>query len=339
MTVSLLSFDSWPRFFWWMAPGTRLRGAGVLALVVTLASLSMGAGEARGQGSVATDRAALVALYNATDGPNWVSNSNWNTDAPLDEWHGVRADSTGRVVELSLLDNNLSGPIPPELGNLANLEFLSLAFNDLSGPIPPELGNLANLETLQLVSNDLSGPIPPELGDLSNLIHLDLVGNNLSGPIPRELGNLANLESLWLGDNDLSGPIPRELGRLANLRQLSLFNNSGGNLSGPIPPELGDLTNLEELSLTNNKLTGPLPSSMTNLRKLNRLWISGNAGLCAPADAAFQDWLATVQDFSGPTCAAEPVPAPALPAVVLAVAALLLGGLGAGIVRRRLTLH
>ena len=34
------------------------------------------------QGTVATDRAALVALYNATDGPNWHSRDSWlSTDA------------------------------------------------------------------------------------------------------------------------------------------------------------------------------------------------------------------------------------------------------------------
>ena len=36
-----------------------------------------------------SDRAALVALYEATDGPNWVDNGNWLTDAPLGEWYGV----------------------------------------------------------------------------------------------------------------------------------------------------------------------------------------------------------------------------------------------------------
>ena len=44
----------------------------------------------------------------------------------------------------------MSGGIPPELGNLANLTQLWLYGNELSGGIPPELGNLANLEGLHL---------------------------------------------------------------------------------------------------------------------------------------------------------------------------------------------
>ncbi len=41
--------------------------------------------------------AALVALYESTDGPNWVNNENWLTDAPLGEWYGVDTDRDGRV--------------------------------------------------------------------------------------------------------------------------------------------------------------------------------------------------------------------------------------------------
>lgn len=56
-----------------------------------------------------TDRHALVALYNATDGPNWRNNSNWITGADLSQWYGVNVNTQGRVVELSLKFNNLRG--------------------------------------------------------------------------------------------------------------------------------------------------------------------------------------------------------------------------------------
>ena len=70
------------------------------------------------------DRAALVALYNATGGPNWNSNNNWLSDVPISEWSGVTTDDNGRVTELYLSQNQLTGPIPPELGNLSNLQGL-----------------------------------------------------------------------------------------------------------------------------------------------------------------------------------------------------------------------
>ena len=92
-----------------------------------------------------TDRETLVALYNATGGPNWRSNNNWLSDVPISQWEGVTTDDNGRVTALALLLNQLRGELPPELGNLANLSFLYLNENQLSGEIPPELGSLVNL--------------------------------------------------------------------------------------------------------------------------------------------------------------------------------------------------
>ena len=159
-------------------------------------------------GAVNTDRAALAALYNATNGSSWLVDTNWLSNGPLGEWHGVSTDADGRVAELDLDGKQLSGPIPSELGNLANLESLSLRDNQLSGPIPSELGNLDNLELLYLDSNQLSGSIPSELGNLDNLELLYLDSNQLSGSIPSELGNLDNLRALSLGNNQFSGCVP-----------------------------------------------------------------------------------------------------------------------------------
>ena len=103
-------------------------------------------------GDVNTDRAALAALYNATNGSSWLVNTNWLSNGPLGEWHGVSTDADGRVAELDLDGKQLSGPIPSELGNLANLEFLSLRDKQLSGSIPSELGNLDNLQSLRSVA-------------------------------------------------------------------------------------------------------------------------------------------------------------------------------------------
>ena len=276
------------------------------------ATVTAAAGDASGASEITVenpDRAALVALYNATDGPNWVNNENWLTDAPLGEWFGVETNREGRVVTLAIsywdfqteqwISNGVSGPIPPELGNLANLEHLYLHENDLTGAIPPELGNLANLEHLYLHENDLTAPIPPELGRLANLERLFLHENDLTGPIPTELGRLTNLEALNLGGNDLSGPIPTELGRLTDLELLSLGSN---DLSGPIPPELGELASLTWLSLRSNDLTGPIPRSLLDLARLTRFYFRGNEGLCAPGVAGFADWLGAMEDTSGPYC-------------------------------------
>ena len=162
-------------------------------------------------GSAETDREALVALYNATDGENWDGRDTWLSDAPLGEWSGVTTNDDGRVTQLYLHAYGLSGEIPPELGNLANLQSLDLESNDLTGEIPPELGSLSNLEWLSLGGNALSGEIPAELGNLSNLTALGLSYNELSGEIPAWLGSLSNLYLLHLIDTDLSGCVPSSL--------------------------------------------------------------------------------------------------------------------------------
>ena len=226
-----------------------------------------------------TDREILELLYEATSGPassgpgGWTRSDNWLTDAPLGEWHGVRTDSDGRVTRLVVNNNNLSGPIPAELGSLSSLKGLSLQRNDLSGPIPPELGSLSSLKVLSLNDNNLSGPIPPELGNLDSVTSLSLSDNDLLGQIPPELGNLGSLRWLSLRNNDLSGSIPPELGNLASLTWLGLVNN---DLSGPIPSELGNLDNLTALGLVNNDLSGPIPSELGNLDNLTALWLSTN---------------------------------------------------------------
>ena len=231
------------------------------------------ASRADAQGSIATDRAALEALYDATDGPNWRDSTNWKTDAPLGEWFGVTTDADGRVERLSLGENELTGPIPPELGSLVNLEQLILQVNELTGPIPAWLGNLKNLWLLFLGNSGLTGPIPRELGSLVNLQWLGLSRSGLTGPIPAWLGNMVNLRHLFLGGNDLTGPIPDELASLENLQWLSLHHNE---LTGAIPTELGRLTNLTSLSLDNNKLTGVIPSELGNLTNLSWLNLEAN---------------------------------------------------------------
>ena len=203
------------------------------------ATITATAGSASGSTTVTVvenpDRAALVALYEATEGPNWVNSENWLTDAPLGDWYGVDTDGSGRVVALNLAGktdrwpdvtpHGLEGPIPPEIGSLASLRRLSLAYNHLTGPIPPEIGSLGHLQWLDLDDNALTGPIPPEIGSLGSLKGLDLDNNALSGPIPPELGNLVNLVDLDLTENDLTGPLPQSLLNLTKLRRFDFQQN------------------------------------------------------------------------------------------------------------------
>ena len=222
---------------------------------------------------ITRDKAALVALYEATNGDNWVNKRGWLILENHCGWFGVRCNDAGRVKSLELFNNQVVGSIPTELGNLSLLTSLDLRLNEVSGVIPAELGNLSSLQDLQLGSNQLTGNIPAELGNLSSLQDLQLGSNQLTGNIPAELGNLSSLDSLSLVNNQLTGTIPAELGNLSSLQSLGLLGNQ---LTGGIPAELGNLSSLDSLSLVNNQLTGTIPAELGNLSSLRSLNLGSN---------------------------------------------------------------
>ncbi|MCY4509470.1 MAG: M12 family metallo-peptidase, partial [Acidobacteria bacterium] len=276
--------------------GPRCRRRLSATLLATCAFWAGLAAEAVAQGSAASDRAVLEALYDVTGGRDWIDNTNWKTSAPLGEWFGVTTDTAGRVTRLELPGNGLAGPIPAALGELALLRNLELGSrwdseaqqsveNTLTGSIPAELRNLTNLDWLDLSGNALTGPVPSWLGRLTSLWVLDVSGNELTGSIPAELENLANLGYLYLGRNALTGPVPLWLGRLTSVRSLSL---SGNALTGPIPAELGNLANLDWLSLSGNALTGPIPAELASLENLRSLYLHYN-GLSGPIPSELGD--------------------------------------------------
>ncbi len=203
-----------------------------------------------------------VTLLTARDILAGTATLNWGADLPIAQWVGVEV-SDGRVKSLKLKNNRLSGSIPAELGQLAELKVLSLDRNRLTGGIPAELAQLTQLTALSAHSNGLTGSIPAELGQLSQLTVLRLSGNRLSGGIPAELGQLSELRSLMLDINGLSGSIPAELGQLTHLTVLLLDINQ---LGGSIPEELGQLTELSMVRIGYNEFSGCIPAELEGVR-------------------------------------------------------------------------
>ena len=165
--------------------------------------------------------------------------------------HTYPLTATGRVTGLWLDGNQLSGEIPPWLGNLTKLEWLRLDGNEFTGQIPNGLSRLSNLTFLVLSGNQLTGQIPSWLGNMTSLERLGLSDNRLSGEIPTTLGNLPNLRLIRLGGNSLTGCIPDSLQPVAD----NDFNRLGLPVCQAEPTgSLGPSTGEGPYSIVNNDL-------------------------------------------------------------------------------------
>ena len=134
------------------------------------------------------------ALLAAKDMLRGTGSLNWGTGTTIASWDGITTSSDpSGVTKLLLSDEDLSGTIPPELGDLSELTHLDMSSNSLTGEIPRELSKLSNLESIKLSDNSLTGCIPTALksvatNDLSslNLLHCPPAPNATTAATPGE---------------------------------------------------------------------------------------------------------------------------------------------------------
>ena len=244
-----------------------------IALFLTIMS------PAFGEGVPDSERAALIALYEDTDGDNWSHSDNWLRPAGTEsDWFGVTVEN-GHVVSISMTNSGMVGEIPSELADLPYLQILEFRYApplyiSIEGPppnhlaLPSDIGSLAPLQVLAIASGNLAS-LPASIVNLINLVDLDLSGNELAD-LPDTLGGLVSLETLDLESNEFES-LSTSIGQLPNLRSLNLQRNPLLTL----PPEIGELENLEVLELGSCQLQS-LPSSIGNLRNLTDLNLEYN---------------------------------------------------------------
>jgi Leucine-rich repeat (LRR) protein len=227
-----------------------------------------------------TERDALIALYNSTNGDNWTDNTNWrkpgdptqfNDPGTENTWFGVTCNPENTHVEkIEMSSNNLVGTLPTELNSLTYLTRLYLRSNDLSGTIP-DLSGLTNLGELDLVNNEFTGSLPTWLNSLTNLDTLYLGSNQLSGEIT-DLSGMSGLLYLGLGNNSFTGSVPAWLNLMVNIRAIEI---PGNQLTGTIT-DLSNLTQLYNLLLGDNQLTGTIPTWLNSMTSLRYISLYGN---------------------------------------------------------------
>ena len=93
---------------------------------------------------------------------------NWDKNTHIGSWDGITVSGEPkRVTGINLPGEDLTGTIPPEIGQLFQLTSLNLSNNRIKGEIPEQLGWLRNLEEIRLSGNSLSGCIPTALENVA----------------------------------------------------------------------------------------------------------------------------------------------------------------------------
>ncbi|CAL2241712.1 unnamed protein product [Prunus armeniaca] len=203
------------------------------------------------------------------------------------------------IETLRLSNNRFAGELPSQLKNCTKLILFDLGENNLSSSIPEGLwASLPNLAILILRGNQFYRSIPPQLCHLTRIQILDLSMNNISGTIPKCLNNLIVLAQkgnssriiqgsymykwgessiFWYYEEEASltwkGVMSKYKSTLGLVKSIDLSNNK---LTGEIPSEITDLVGLVSLNLSRNQLTGQIPPRIGMLQELDFLDLSRN---------------------------------------------------------------
>ena len=165
-----------PKYFGRHPPGPA-RPSLLLMLLLALSCSSAEVLDTLGANLVSTtEKLALQAIYEATDGAGWKKKGNWMLGGDVEawspcahKWRAVHCDKDNTTITgLNLAKNELKGTLPTQIGLLPALGAISFRINELSGTLPTELGRLTLLKGVGLYNNLLSGTVPTELGALEN---------------------------------------------------------------------------------------------------------------------------------------------------------------------------
>jgi len=173
----------------------------------------------------------LVSFYLTKNTPTWSLSS-----------------KIARMTELKDLyidqNENLTGTLPKELGQLKKLANINVSQTHVSGAIPAEMSGCTALANLMAYKTQISG-IPDNFDQWPALKLIQLYSNpNLTGPLPASVGNCTKLTSVWFYDCNFTGNVPESWANLpATCTQLRIQDNK---LKGVVPAAIQKHANFEK---------------------------------------------------------------------------------------------
>lgn len=186
----------------------------------------------------------------------------------------VNCDSKHNIIDLqfgSLGDSPQYRCLTSALGKFSRLRSLNFTRSTFTGILPPEWGNLRNLQaslqTLSLWDQFIKGGMPSTWAKLRNLRYLQISGrdcclNKFTGKLPAAWRDLTKLEFLNLAFAQITSTLPPQWSTLTKLKTLNLSVNK---LQGTIPPSWSNMKSLKELlvySYGPSQLCGAIPKSL-----------------------------------------------------------------------------
>ena len=247
----------------------------------------------------ATECAALKAIYDATDGPNWRKLTDpagpvfkWDGSSYCTWYVGARGGaprSRTTTPPCSLTTASARGTIHPSRRRRHGILPPRVLSGVICDPFTKKVSQLY-LESLQL-----KGTLPDAVGDFDSIVELHLWNNKMS-PLNKRGG--------------LSGTLPAAVAKLTTLNVLEIQINQ---MVGA-PPDLSALAkNLHVLKMDKNAFNGTLPSSYCAFAStataplLTDCDLGGNSFVCPLPSAC----AATIASKCALNCSQVP-PAPLL---------------------------
>lgn len=242
------------------------------------------------------DSLKLVAIFNATNGSNWINKTNWLTVAPIDQWYGIKTDCE-QIVEINLSNNNLLDSLPPQIDslyflerldlhgnklnnkNIANiltskfgLNYFDISNNQFSGNFPNVFSKGSEIEHLNISNNNFSGAIPDVFEGFYKIRYFNVDSNNFIGALPTSIAQ-DSLEELYIGNNQFTDTLSS---RLFFAKRLKVFDANTNRLRGKLPNDFSGWDSIKVIVLSNNRLSGAMGTGLFKLNKLEVLNLGSN---------------------------------------------------------------